>query len=258
MNTMARRLALVTAIFWFGLGAGGQAEAGAMLQTPSVLSPGAHFRFAIVTDGGTTATSSNIADYNSFVNIQAGGATYNGSVVTWSAIASTAADSGSGTPSTAAGNLIGSSSTSGVNAIDNVGQSQDPVYLVNGTQVTTFTTTSGLWSGTLLHSIDVDVSGKVTTASEVWTGTNPDGTGTLGFTLGSPDLAEVGLSGVSDSTWVAFGPDSVGTRHVLYGISQDLIASGSVIPEPASLWLLGTACAAGLAYGWSRRRRDWR
>ena len=108
MNTQARRLALVTAIFWFGLGAGGQAGAGAILQTPSGLSPGKHFRFAIVTDGGTTATSSNIADYNSFVNTQAGGATYNSSVVTWFAIASTA----------------------GVNAIDNVGQTEDPVYLV--------------------------------------------------------------------------------------------------------------------------------
>ena len=62
MNTQARRLALVTAIFWFGLGAGGLAEAGAVLQTPSGLSPGEHFRFAIVTDRGTTATSSDIAD----------------------------------------------------------------------------------------------------------------------------------------------------------------------------------------------------
>ena len=107
-----------------------------------------------------------------------------------------------------------------------------------------------------MHPIDVDVNGSVTSAQEVWTGTNPDGTGTPGFTLGNTTLlAEFGSSGLSDSGWVASGPDSVRTLHVLYGISQDLIASGSAIPEPASLWLLGTTCTAGLAYGWSRRRR---
>ena len=78
-----------------------------------------------------TATSSNIADYNNFVNAQAGGATYNGQVVTWVAIASTPT----------------------VNAIDNVGQTPALYTWPDGTQVTTSTTTSGLWSGTLLHPI---------------------------------------------------------------------------------------------------------
>ena len=220
MNTQARRVALVAAILWLGLGAGRLAEAGAMLRTPSGLSPSEHFRFAIVTDEGTTATSSTIADYNSFVNTQAGGATYNGNVVTWSAIAS----------------------TDTVSAIGNVGQTQDPVYLVDGTKVTTSTTTSGLWSGDLLHPINLDVSGMLTSAGEVWTGTNPDGTGTAGFTLGNPTpLAGVGSPTRSDNGWVAIGSDLQGTSRVLYGISQDLIVSVPAIPEPASLWLLGTA-----------------
>ena len=61
---------------------------------------------------------------NHFVTSQAGGATYNGSAVTFVAIGS----------------------TSTVNAIDNVGQSAAPVYLADGTLVTSSTTTTGMWS----------------------------------------------------------------------------------------------------------------
>jgi len=53
--------------------------------------------------------------------------------------------------------MIGS--TSSINAIDNVGQTASPVYLANGTPVTTSTTSSGLWSGSLLNPIDEDLTG---------------------------------------------------------------------------------------------------
>jgi len=113
-KTHTHRLAIAMVICWIGLGVGSRARASSIaLQTPAGLSPGESFRFIFVTDGSTTGTSSNIADYNNFVNAQAGGATYNGSVVSWLAIAS----------------------TSTVNAIDNVGRLSDPVYLSNGTQV---------------------------------------------------------------------------------------------------------------------------
>jgi hypothetical protein len=115
MRTLTRRLALFAATVCFGFGTGGWCEAGIVLTTPTGLSAGDTFRVVFVTDGTTTALSSNIADYNSFVNAQAGGATYNGSVVSWAAIGS----------------------TSTVNAIDNVGISSAPVYLADGTLVTT-------------------------------------------------------------------------------------------------------------------------
>jgi hypothetical protein len=146
-------------ICWIGFGVGSRAEAsGIALSTPAGLSPGDHFRFVFVTDGITPGTSSNIADYNSFVNTQAGGATYNGQVITWDAIAS----------------------TSTVNAIDNVGQTPDPVYLANGTLVTTSTTTSGLWSGTLLSPISEDLTGSAPGTNNVWTGTGPNGDAATG------------------------------------------------------------------------------
>ena len=82
--------------------------------------------------------STNIADYNSFVNTQAGGATYNGSVVSWDAIGSTPT----------------------VNAIDNIGQQPIAgVYLANGTLSHHRPTTTGPLVRYLLAPINQDLSG---------------------------------------------------------------------------------------------------
>ncbi len=210
-----------------------------MLLTPAGLSPGDTFRFIFVTDGSITGTSSSIADYNNFVNAQAGGATYDGRVVTWDAIASTPT----------------------VNAIDNVGQAQDPVYLADGTKVTTSTTSSGLWSGTLLHVPDEDLTGKIQQVL-LWTGTNSDGTGATDrigdqLQLGSSIQTAILGDTVSIAGWVHIEALGTDLSNPLYGISAELtVPQQSAVPEPASLWLLGTAISAGLAYGWSRRRRN--
>jgi sRNA-binding carbon storage regulator CsrA len=79
------------------------------INTPAGLNPGDRFRIAFVT--GTTTTdisSTDITSYNLFVNTAAGGATYNGSAVTFYAIGSTAT----------------------VNAYDNIHSTtmNDPVY----------------------------------------------------------------------------------------------------------------------------------
>ena len=99
----------------------GSATAGLVLDTPAGLAPGAQFRIVFVTTDKVDAISSDISTYDHFVQAQAGGATYNGVTVNWQAIGSTA----------------------GVNAIDHIGQSEVPVYLVTGTRVTTSTTASG-------------------------------------------------------------------------------------------------------------------
>lgn len=104
------------------------------LHTPTGLNPGDKFRFIFVTTGTRNATSTDIADYNTFVNTDAGGATYNGSAVTWKAIGSTTT----------------------VNARDNVGGfgTNVPVYLVTGTKVANSLTDTagGLW-GVLSQSL---------------------------------------------------------------------------------------------------------
>ena len=85
-------------------------EAGIIINTPAGLNPGDTFRIAFVTDASTQATSTNIGDYNAFVNADAtaeaggGSVTYNGNPISFSAIGSTAAK----------------------NAIDNIGQYGSP------------------------------------------------------------------------------------------------------------------------------------
>jgi hypothetical protein len=89
MRPYPRLFAIVVAALWLGSGLGGRAEASIILQTPAGLNPGDHFRFVFVTDGIRNATSTNIAEYDSFVNAQAGGATFDSVVVNWLAIGST-------------------------------------------------------------------------------------------------------------------------------------------------------------------------
>ena len=102
----------------------------------------------------------------------------------------------------------------------------------------------------------------------VWTGTDTDGH--LGFgnagnhwsiaarptrTLPGPiserptDSDHLGGRGSTEAQRI---------RSPLYGISKELVVSPSAVPEPSSLWMAGIAISAGLAYGWSRHRRDQR
>jgi hypothetical protein len=235
MKTQTRPLALATALLSIGFAMGGRAEGGIALQTPAELTAGEQFRFVFVTDGTTTATSMNITDYNNFVTAQAGGATYNGSAVTWSAIASTTTES----------------------AIDNIGQAPiTGVYLANGTLITTSTTTSGLWSGSIINPIDLDLSSTNPGGDSItWNGTNVDGTTQGAFALGgSSGIAGFGFDNTATSGWVFNDFFGTGDSFRMYGISQVLTVTS--VPEPSTLLMAVTAISVGLAIGWSPRRRD--
>jgi hypothetical protein len=224
MLRLTRQIAVVAAILWCGA----MARGGPILMTPAGLHEGDTFRIVFLTPGSTQPFSGNIGVYNSFVNTQAAGATYNGSVVTWSVIGSTRA----------------------VNAIDNVGQSATPVYLADGTLITTSTTSSGLWSGSILNPIDEDLSGDVLSHFAVYTGTLANGHHSNN-PLNSFSIT-IGNSGSTNSNWVqgpAF-PDLIPLR--MYGISEVL----TVVPEPSSLLLAGIALISVSAFGWVRKRRD--
>jgi hypothetical protein len=215
-RTRPLAIALATALLWSGFGGAPPAQAGSVLQSPAGLAPGTHFRFVFVTDGSTTATSSNITDYDNFVTTQAGGATYSGVTISWQAIGSTAA----------------------VNAISHItGPQTDPLYLADGSLVASSTTTSanGLWSGVLQHAISEDLSGTPLT-NTVWTGTQSNGTGNGAFVLGNGGNVSGGFANATTSSWVNAAGSLAPTNLLsMYGISADLTA----VPEPSSWLTLG-------------------
>ena len=218
-------------------------SAGVVIQTPVGVGPTDHFRIIFVTSGTTTATSNNIADYNAFVNSQAGGATYQGQVIQWSAIAST--------------NTVSaySNTNSGTNSA---------VYMVDGTEVASSTTNraGGLWSSTLLAPPNEGINGTKYTSGMVWTGTSGNGleysTAIFGgYGLGSNNSGynpyshvnvfsapqvQVGFISTSQlgSSWVQEpnmsatvtpGLSTWTNTHQMYAISQEL----TMAPEPSTL-----------------------
>jgi len=217
------------------------------INTPAGLNPGDRFRIAFVT-GTTTAdiSSTDIASYNLFVNTAAGGATYNGSAVTFYAIGSTAT----------------------VNAYDNIRSTtmNDPVYLAGGALVApSITGTSGLWSGALVNRIATDIDGTVVNRF-VFTGSLVDGTASsapLGYlNPGDPDNdipaafeASVGnTTGGTDAAWIRNGGVSAASfSRSLYGISETLTVAS--VPEPSTCvsLLAGLACGGYLRV---RRRKQ--
>jgi hypothetical protein len=185
------------------------------LTTPTGLNNGDKFRFLFLTQSTRDATSSNIADYNSFVNTAAGGATYAGTAVSWAAFGNTA--------------TVGSAA--------NVGGfgSSVPVYLTNGTKIANDMSngSGGLWSGSLLSTPNVWIDGTTSTSADpfVWTGgsgPNPPFYSYLGDTFGVYN----GDSTKSNSKWLVNAGVTPSETHAFYGVSAELTVGGSSpVPE---------------------------
>jgi len=230
-----KRLSLFLAALAMLLGSSVHAYASTILTTPAGLAPGSEFRFVFVTDGTMPAVSTSISTYNTFVNNQAAGYSYNGLSLdnTWSVIGSTSTES----------------------AISNIGTYNVPVYLSNGTLVSPSDGISGLFSGSLDYRIDTDLSGD-TLPSGVWTGTADNGNGLPGFTLGSYGVV-YGEASHANNAWVRAGIASPAGSASLpfYGISAELTVPGvATTPEPSTLTLLGIGIAGMAGYGWRRRK----
>ncbi len=185
------------------------------LSTPPGLNPGDHFRVLYVTGYVSDATSTDVTTYNNTVNSQALGATYDGTTVTWFAVAS----------------------TSSVSAITNVGVDNVAVYLPNGVELATSDSTSpgGLWSGAaLLTTTQVGISGNYQNAF-VWTGTSPNGQAVPGYALGTNQNYDpiIGITTNQAGSWVDIGATGNGQGYdalqALYGISQEL-----TVPTPVT------------------------
>ncbi|HEY4175147.1 MAG TPA: PEP-CTERM sorting domain-containing protein [Rhodopila sp.] len=206
------------------------------------------YRLIFVTADGTSATSANIADYNSFATSEAA---LNPDLpsTTWTAVVS----------------------TDQVDAVSNIACTPDcsniPIFLVDGTEVAPSST--ALFNAatvSLLHGgIDEDQNGNGT-GGYVWTGSFSDGTAniqtfgqdTFDSTMGNGGPVEVGFSGNTDGTAIAGGPFFVGdspddlTEEPIYAISGVIST-----PEPETISLLAFGgIMTGLAARFRRRRKS--
>jgi hypothetical protein len=189
-----------------------------------------------VTANTFTATSTNIADYNTDVNNDANnlggdlGSLLVSLDATWTDIGSTSA----------------------TNAIANIGiDSGVPIYNLAGNLVAADagTESGGLFgSGAVQSPIDVTETGSVIGVL-VWTGTSPSGTAEPGDALGS-DEPEEGLSQASagSSQWIAATNGGSGPFQ-LFAISGILTA-----PAPESTVTLLTALGGAVLLAAMRRR----
>ena len=204
---------------------------GTPLSAPSGLAEGDKFRFMFITFDTITATSSNIADYNSFVNFEANGATYNGATISWKAVVSTAS----------------------VHARDNVGGygSNAAVFLVNGTKIandmTTVSSSKGLWSSNLLAAPNVRINGTTRNAT-VWSGSSGDGLAWYSG-LGSSNASGIatGLSSFTNFQWMSNSLQPKTSAYSIFGLSEEL--TYSTVPAPGAIAVLASAGLLG------RRRR---
>jgi hypothetical protein len=237
MFTQRSQRLLAISTIWIVISAASHAEAdGLMLTAPSGLAPGTTFRFAFLTTDTIAATSTDIATYNTFVNTEAQGATYNGQTISWAAIVS----------------------TSGVSAVDNVGEDSSPVYLVNGNQVAMSSDANGLFSTQteLETPIDVTITGFSLTGKHVYTGTNAGG-GISSNPLGSTFSTEGRGDSTDPTTWLNDGStDNSKSVHLnIYAISGDMKVP-AVTPEPSTLIMMVSGICGCVAVRLTIRRTD--
>jgi hypothetical protein len=197
------------------------------------------YEIAFVTTQGTTASSSNVATYNSFATAQANQNSILSSLgVSWDAIVSTA-----GTP--------------GVNAIANApSPASIPVFNTQG-QLVADSGNLLYSSSSLLSNIDYDQNGTQRLFQAVWTGSTSGGTANDGFALGSTSgVSSIGIdsNGTLDTTWIAGPPFTPNTSVLpLYALSSSI--TPSTTPEPATFSLLGVAVLGGVGASLIRRRK---
>lgn len=191
--------------------------AATVFTVPPGLNPGDPYRLTFITSNTRNATSTNIADYNTFVNdaANAPGSYLEPLGGVWKAIASTAA----------------------VTALTNIGgPNGTPIYRLDGTLVANGT--ADLFDGSILAAIFTTELDAPSYGS-AWTGTQADGTqyGVV-FPLGS-DLPGMGVSYITDDRWIGYTRGDPLDLRPLYGISDVLYAPGTPEPQSVVLFLSG-------------------
>jgi hypothetical protein len=211
------------------------AASAAPITIPPSLSPGSQYRLAFVTSTGIAATSSNIADYNTFVTGVANTLPELAALGTsWSAIASTATTAANDNTNTNPSVLTGY-----------------PIFDSAGNLIAA--NNAALWSGSIAAPLSTTETGG-TTSRYIWTGTSPSGiqSGATDVLGGTGPMLGDSLSALG--AWIqAFPFGSPEGPGPLYGISGVLTVP---VPEPGSIFLTCFA-VAGFAASSLRQRRHF-
>ena len=206
--------------------------ASAAIVVPPSLSPGDKYHLVFVTSTTRNATSTNIADYNAFVQAAADAAGIgSGDGVDWFAIG------GTQTVAAKVNALVGATNL---------------VFLLDGTTKVADGFVD-MWDESLDDNIDLTEIGTILPSTRVWTGSKDNGAiptwgeEWLGDTVSGSGVT--GLTSLSDSNWIDNGSSSPGISRPFYALSEELTVP--TVPEPGTMGLLGLASGALLL----RRRR---
>jgi hypothetical protein len=209
------------------------------IVVPTGLNPGDQYRLAFVTSTTGVATSTDIADYNSFVTAAANLEPLLIALgTTW--------------------NVIGSTRT--VDARDNTSTNPTavgvPMYLVNDTKLAD--NNADLWDGSLDVPFNVNENGDTITGF-AFTGTTTDGTpsnnprNSLGFNGvdGIANSVWLGDSRFAGITWTIGDATSDQTTTLPFRAMSGVL---TVVPEPGSLILMSIGAVGLISFGRRRRR----
>ncbi len=188
---------------------------------PPGLELGDQYHLVFVTSGTRDAESTNIGDYNSFVQTQAEASSLSLPSTTWKAIAS----------------------TQGTSAIENVGSGSGPVYLVDASTIVS-SSIANLFNGTNLQApINTTQDGNVIASLNfTWTGTAPGGVSSDN-PLGSRDPERGSLRSTDGQLWLTANDSELSSEgQPLYAISGPItVTSTNPVPD---LWALLQSAAA--------------
>ena len=204
-------------------------------SAPAGLLPGDTFQWVFVTSTTHDAVSTNIADYDLFVN---GVAAASAQAVTGVTGVSALGD--------ISWKVIGS--TAAVHATNHLGTVDSPIYNLANALVSA-SGKAGLFDGSLSAPINIDENGS-TLNWYTWTGTRPNGFGTpttdgrfyLGANPSAPSGVRTGSTAVTNSTWTNFSAAAPNTKTFsMYAISSEV----TVVPVPGAvlLGILGLGAA---------------